>query len=117
MKKHLVKFPFLLLIFINLTLIAQSPSNTINGQRKIDEIISKLTVREKIAQLFIVSFSSDPKNKSTIEAEELIKKEGVGGLIIMNSGLTAGANMINRLQSKNTAACDNRWRVGSCNEV
>lgn len=115
MKKHLVKFPFLLLLFINLTLIAQSPSNTISGQRKIDEIISRLTVREKIAQLFIVSFSSDPKNKSTIEAEELIKKEGVGGLIIMNSGLTSGANMINRLQSLSKipllVTIDGEWGV------
>ncbi|PKO95880.1 MAG: hypothetical protein CVU12_08040 [Bacteroidetes bacterium HGW-Bacteroidetes-7] len=115
MKIFIVKFPFLLLLFINLTLTAQSTANTINGQRKIDEIISKLTVREKIAQLFIVSFSSDPKNKSTIEAEELIKKEGVGGLIIMNSGLTAGANMINRLQSHSKipllVTIDGEWGV------
>jgi beta-glucosidase-like glycosyl hydrolase len=115
MKKHLVIFPFLLLSFISLTLTAQGPANSINGQRKIDEIISRLTVREKIAQLFIVSFSSDPRNRSTIEAEALVKNEGVGGLIIMNSGLTAGANMINRLQSLSKipllVTIDGEWGV------
>jgi len=115
MKKYLMNIPLLLLSFISLTVTAQSFTNSINGQRKIDEIISRLTVREKIAQLFIVSFSSDPRNSSTIEAEALIKKEGVGGLIIMNSGLTSGANMINRLQSLSKipllVTIDGEWGV------
>lgn len=102
MKTLLFKFHLFTALFCGISLNAQTSFDlhTDNSKKRdtIDEILSGLTVREKIAQLFIVSFSSDPANKSTIEAEELIRKEGVGGLIIMNSGLTSGARMINHLQ-------------------
>jgi beta-glucosidase-like glycosyl hydrolase len=65
----------------------------------VDEVIERMTIREKIAQLFIVSFSSDYNNKSTKEAIDLIHKERVGGVIIMSSSLTPGVKMINYLQS------------------
>lgn len=69
------------------------------GSNIVDDLMEKMTVREKLAQLFIVSFSGDARNRSTIEAIKLIETEKIGGLIIMNSGLTAGARMINHLQS------------------
>lgn len=89
----------LLLIFTSNYVLAQNRSNGVYSSAAVDAILSKMSTREKIAQLFIVAFSSDPKNKSTIEALELIKKERVGGVIIMNSKLTPGVEMINHLQA------------------
>lgn len=66
---------------------------------QVEKILSAMTTREKIAQLFIVAFNDNPENKNTKEAIELISKEKVGGVIIMNSSLTPGARMINYLQS------------------
>ncbi len=67
--------------------------------RVVENILERMSVREKIAQLFIVSFSSDTKDRSTIEAIELVKTERVGGIILMNSPLTPAVRMINYLQS------------------
>ncbi|NCC46791.1 MAG: glycoside hydrolase family 3 protein [Bacteroidia bacterium] len=66
---------------------------------KVDKVLSRMSTREKFAQLFIVAFNDDLTDKSTIEAMELVVKEKIGGLIIMNSSLLPGAEMINRLQS------------------
>ena len=66
---------------------------------QVEKILSAMTTREKIAQLFIVAFNDNPEDKNTKEAIELISKEKVGGVIIMNSSLTPGARMINHLQS------------------
>lgn len=82
-----------------LTLLAQSQPRGVYSNAVVDDILSKMSTREKIAQLFIVAFSSDPDNENTIEALNLVKKERVGGVIIMNSALTPGVEMINLLQS------------------
>lgn len=67
--------------------------------KSVEKIISQMTVREKLAQLFVVSFSSDTNDISTINAINEIKKERVGGVILMNSPLTPAVKMINYLQS------------------
>lgn len=74
------------------------PSDYSKDNREVDKVISSMSVREKIAQLFIVSFSSNLNDRSTQEALDLIVKEKIGGVIIMNSSLTPGVKMINRLQ-------------------
>lgn len=70
-----------------------------DSYRSVERILSQMTVREKLAQLFIVSFSSDTSDISTINAINEIKKERVGGVILMNSPLTPAVKMINYLQS------------------
>lgn len=92
-------FFFCLLMLNSFSLFAQGNNNGVYSSAAIDAVLSKMSTREKIAQLFIVAFSSNLKDKSTIEAIDLIKKERVGGVIIMNSPLTPGVEMINRLQS------------------
>lgn len=81
------------------SLFAQKLTDEVNSNAAIDALLSKMSTREKIAQLFIVAFSSDPYSKNTIEALNLVQKERVGGVIIMNSQLTPGVKMINRLQA------------------
>lgn len=93
---------FVTLFFLVLTshaVFAQKNNSGVYSSAAVDAVLSKMSTREKIAQLFIVAFSSNPKEKSTIEAIDLIKKERVGGVIIMNTPLTPGVEMINRLQS------------------
>ena len=53
-----------------LTLLAQSQPRGVYSNAVVDAILSKMSTREKIAQLFIVAFSSDPDNENTIEALE-----------------------------------------------
>ena len=65
----------------------------------VENLLERMSVREKIAQLFIVAFSSDTNDRSTVEAIELVKTERVGGVILMNSPLTPAVKMINYLQS------------------
>ncbi len=65
----------------------------------INNIIDQMTIREKIAQIMILSFNCDVNNKNTKETIELIKSEKIGGVIIMNSRLEEGVEMINFMQS------------------
>lgn len=74
-------------------------SNKSINTSHINTIIDKMTIREKIAQIMILSFNCDFNNRSTKEAIELIKKEKIGGVIIMNSRLEQGVDMINYMQS------------------
>lgn len=101
---NLSRVVFLFFIFWSLLYVksAESSENKryLSGSEfKIDRIISEMSVREKIAQLFIVAFSSDNQDKSTIESIEMVQKEGIGGVILMNSELEEGVEMINYLQS------------------
>ncbi len=73
--------------------------NDNESSKVVDRILSEMTPREKLAQLFIVSFSSDTGDINTLKAISEIKKERVGGVILMNSPLTPAVNMINYLQS------------------
>lgn len=100
-KGYLV-FPLLLSLFSLYSGVVISQVNRyqeFSGSVSVDDIMAGMTVREKIAQLFIVSFSSDFTNRSTIDAIDQINREKVGGVIIMNSSLTPGVGVINYLQS------------------
>ncbi len=106
-----------LLVLLLSTVVAKAAPARVETEKNriIDSLISSMTVREKLAQLFIVAFSSNITDKSTIEAIELVEKEKVGGVIIMNSPLTPGVKMINRLQSISVipllVTIDGEWGV------
>ena len=69
-------------------------------QSRIDHLLDNMTVREKIAQLFIVSFSSNERDPSTISAFDLVKTEkSLGGVIVMNSDLIPATNILNRMHA------------------
>ena len=104
-KRYLALFSILLFVsqqFLSPAAFARQNSGLQEDYKKavqVEKILSAMTTREKIAQLFIVAFNDNPEDKNTKEAIELISKEKVGGVIIMNSSLTPGARMINHLQS------------------
>ncbi|MHC1778790.1 MAG: glycoside hydrolase family 3 N-terminal domain-containing protein [Bacteroidales bacterium] len=85
--------------FLNTALGQNKYQTDSDSYKSVESILSQMTVREKLAQLFIVSFSSDTNDISTINAINEIKNERVGGVILMNSSLTPAVKMINYLQS------------------
>src|SRR3989339_135849 len=104
MKIYLFRFLIVALLITSLfstkvTLAQNNISADSRDSRVVEDLLKRMTTREKIAQLFIVSFSSDTSDRSTIEAIEMVKTERVGGVILMNSTLTPAVKMINYLQS------------------
>lgn len=62
----------------------------------VDSVMNKLSVREKIAQLMIISFQSgDNKEIQKIE-NRLVGRESVGGLIIMDDKLEHAVERLNQ---------------------
>ncbi len=97
--KRALLFTAFFSIFLHTVLAQTTYLAERDSYRSVERILSQMTVREKLAQLFIVSFSSDTSDISTINAINEIKKERVGGVILMNSPLTPAVKMINYLQS------------------
>ena len=67
---------------------------------QVDRLLDKMSIREKVAQLFIVAFSADEKDRATIEALNLVREEKtLGGVIVMNSDLIPATKVLNKLHS------------------
>jgi len=65
----------------------------------VDSVMAKLTIEQKIGQLFMVQAYSNKKNEQTDEILETINKYQVGGIIFMQGGPIAQAKICNRLQA------------------
>lgn len=65
--------------------------------RQVDSIMSKLSVREKVAQIMIIEFDSKDGNKKKAMQNHLVKKEKIGGLIPMNDDLIPALKRMNQL--------------------
>ncbi|MEG0519280.1 MAG: glycoside hydrolase family 3 protein [Bacteroidales bacterium] len=71
-------------------------------ERQVDSVFATLNLREKVAQLFIVDFSSTQSAKLKAIQNKLVQQEKVGGLITMNDKLIPAMqrlNYLNRLAS------------------
>lgn len=71
-------------------------------ERQVDSVFATLSLREKVAQLFIVDFSSNQGTKIKAIQNKLVQHEKVGGLITMNDKLVPAMqrlNYLNRLAS------------------
>ncbi len=64
----------------------------------VDSIMSKLNLDQKIGQLFMIQAYSNLKNQKTDELIKLINEYQVGGIIFMQGGPVAQANISNKLQ-------------------
>jgi beta-glucosidase-like glycosyl hydrolase/CubicO group peptidase (beta-lactamase class C family) len=64
----------------------------------VDSVMTKLTLEQKIGQLFMIQAYSNKKSEQTEELLELISDYQVGGLIFMQGGPVAQAKICNRLQ-------------------
>ena len=66
-------------------------------ERKVDSVLSKLSTREKIAQIMIVDlWSGDSPARKKIQ-DRLVRKEKIGGIIIMDDALNPAVDRVNQL--------------------
>ncbi|MFH6999738.1 glycoside hydrolase family 3 N-terminal domain-containing protein [Flavobacterium sp. FlaQc-57] len=82
----------------------------------VDSIYNKMTVREKIGQLFMISAYSNKDSLHTKEVNTLIQDYKVGGLIFFQGGPVRQAKLTNLYQSKAKVplfiAIDAEWGLG-----
>lgn len=90
---------------LTLTQQAQATKRTtilVNNEQKIkkqvDSVFKKLSLREKVMQLFVIDFSAEQNNKKQILQNKLVHK-GLGGLIIMEGDLNKTVERINKFNS------------------
>ena len=82
-----------------------------------EETFNKLTIEEKIAQLFMVTVSSEPEdNISNLFIENLIFNNHIGGLIFFDGSIQKQAAMTNYLQAISKfpllISQDSEWGLG-----
>ncbi|MDR0582300.1 MAG: serine hydrolase [Prevotellaceae bacterium] len=85
-------------------------------QRWVDSVMNTLSLRQRIAQLFIVPVETVAgKKNNTEKIVALIGKEQIGGVIVMKAHLSHYAENINRLQAHSPlpllVAMDAEWGV------
>ncbi|UUW08988.1 serine hydrolase [Flavobacterium plurextorum] len=82
----------------------------------VDSIYNKMSAREKIGQLFMISAYSNKDSVHTKEVSALIQDYKVGGLIFFQGGPVRQAKLTNLYQSKSKVplfiAIDGEWGLG-----
>lgn len=117
--KRLICFIFsvslFFLFFVDARIIPQSQRR--QEQRWVDSIMQTLSLRQRIAQLFVVPVNITENAANHIEeVGRLIEAEQVGGVIVMKAQLPVYASAINGLQSRSRVpllvSIDGEWGVG-----
>jgi len=73
--------------------------STYEAQHWIDSVMNSLTLREKIAQLFMVAAYSNRDQEHVDEIAKLIREERIGGLCFFQGGPVRQVNLTNYYQS------------------
>jgi len=85
-------------------------------QKWVDSVMSTLSQRQKIGQLFMVAAYSNKDENHVREIEKLIKEQHIGGLIFFQGGPHRQAKLTNRYQSQANIplyiAIDGEWGLG-----
>ena len=96
--------------------LTQSSLDSLNQQVWVDSLMRSLTLREKIAQSFMVSAYSNKDQKHIDEIAALIQKEKIGGLIFFQGGPVRQAHLTNYYQSISKIpiliSIDGEWGLG-----
>lgn len=97
--KQLFIFSLLFLAFQTTIRAGQNPlfSKHANDQW-VDSLMKKLSIDQKIGQLFMIQAYSNAKNQKTEELIKQINRYHVGGVIFMQGGPTAQAKITNQFQ-------------------
>ncbi|MDO3694723.1 glycoside hydrolase family 3 N-terminal domain-containing protein [Wenyingzhuangia sp. chi5] len=108
-----MKYTFLLFVSFSFALFAQNSNETKSSIAKpliakdtlsqkiwLDSLLSKMTLDEKIGQLFMVQAYSNKDEKHKQEIINLIEKYHIGGLIFMQGSPEKQINLYNDYQSK-----------------
>lgn len=85
--------------FLLLTVLAFGIPSAVYAQNLsvVDSLIAHMSVREKVAQLFVISLSSDPSPRTKARQDSLIKS-GVGSIILMRGYASEFMERVNELQ-------------------
>ncbi|PTS87547.1 beta-N-acetylglucosaminidase, partial [Flavobacterium sp. HMWF030] len=82
----------------------------------VDSIYNKMTIREKIGQLFMISAYSNKDSLHTRQVNDLVQNYKVGGVIFFQGGPVRQAKLTNLYQSKAKVplfvAIDGEWGLG-----
>lgn len=99
MKKIVLAFVALLLSGAFTGAVAEPQARRVSDERvrtAVDSVMNELSVREKIAQLMIISFWSGEREKIQKIENRLVSRESVGGLIIMDDNLDHAVERLNQ---------------------
>ena len=91
-------------------------STSYEGQQWIDSVMNSMSLREKIAQLFMVAAYSNRDQSHVDEIAELVQNENIGGLCFFQGGVVRQANLTNYYQSLSKVplfiSMDAEWGLG-----
>ncbi|HPV56608.1 MAG TPA: glycoside hydrolase family 3 N-terminal domain-containing protein, partial [Tenuifilaceae bacterium] len=73
--------------------------DTLTQANWVDSVMKKLTLRERIGQLFMVAAYSNRDDKHIQEIADLVRNQKIGGLIFFQGGPVRQANQTNYYQS------------------
>jgi len=98
-----MKYTTILLLIAVLLSGATSPKENpiflkYSNDQWVDSLMKKLTLDQRIGQLFMIQAYSNKKNQNTEEMIQRIRKYEVGGIIFMKGGPVAQANISNKFQ-------------------
>lgn len=68
-------------------------------ERKAQRVLEQMTIRQKVAQLMMVSVDSYNPPAKRANRDSLVREEGIGGLIIMHDSIIRSAVRLNELQA------------------
>ena len=116
MKKHITTLFLLLFCFSGIAqqnnpLIVEK--DALNQQRWVDSIYGKMSIQEKIGQLFMVSVFSRDTKAAFDKVDKLIEKQHIGGVIFSKGGPKRQAKVSNHFQENSKIplimAMDAEW--------
>ena len=101
-----MKKTFLPLVFIATCLLAACQDNEAESIRlaearhaaQVDSLMQQLSIREKVAQLFVMEISREPSEETMARQDSLVREYGVGGAIIMRGPIAPFVERMNQLQ-------------------
>lgn len=93
----LINVGFLSLL-ANSSISGLTNTSSIEAQNWVDSVMNSLTLREKIAQLFMVAAYSNKDQNHIDEIKQLVSEEKIGGLCFFQGGPVRQANLTNLYQ-------------------
>ena len=84
----------------NQVIMDSEPPYLHQGEEWADSILSKMDLRQKIGQLFMVAAYSNKNKRHNQKINGLIKDYGIGGLIFFQGGPVRQARLTNDYQKK-----------------
>ncbi|MEO6348535.1 MAG: glycoside hydrolase family 3 protein, partial [Aquaticitalea sp.] len=89
-----------ILSLVSCVRIPSKPSNTLDEKTKwVDSIYNKMSLQEKVGQLFMAASYSNRDKSHTDSIQNLIKNNKIGGLIFFQGGPVRQAKLTNTYQS------------------